>query len=248
MGCMAKKKYYAVVKGRRPGVYTNWQGSDGAEAQVKGFAGALFRGFDTPLEAGVYYESGGETILPPAAAAPENKPAPPPVPDADAALQSGAVVIFTDGASAGNPGPGGYGVVLRYGSSRKELSGGFRCTTNNRMELYACIAGLRALTNQRQVLIYSDSRYVVEAMRLGWAERWRENGWQRLTKESGARQPVENIDLWQELLELTDRYPVTFHWVKGHARLADNERCDRLAVAAAQGDHLPEDRGYQGSC
>ncbi|MBF6600128.1 MAG: ribonuclease HI [Dehalococcoidia bacterium] len=150
------------------------------------------------------------------------------------------IVIHTDGACLGNPGPGGYGVVLQYGAHRRELSGGFRRTTNNRMELMAVIEGLRALKEPCDVTLYSDSQYVVRAMTEGWARRWRANGWRRdrTTKAS-------NPDLWEELLRLTEVHNVEFRWVRGHAGNRENERCDELAVAAAEGRELAVDAGYE---
>lgn len=150
------------------------------------------------------------------------------------------VTIHSDGACIGNPGPGGYGVVLRFGPHVKELSGGFRRTTNNRMELLGAIRGLQALHEPCDVALFSDSNYVVQAMRLAWVERWRQHGWR-----TGDKKPVANQDLWLELLTAADAHTVTWHWVKGHAGDPDNERCDALAVAAAQRPDLPEDHGYE---
>ncbi|HEX6293055.1 MAG TPA: ribonuclease HI [Herpetosiphonaceae bacterium] len=150
------------------------------------------------------------------------------------------VTIFTDGACIGNPGPGGYGVVLKFGEHTKELSGGFRLTSNNRMELIAVIAGLRALKERCVVAVFSDSEYVVEAMTKGWPARWRANGWMRTKKDRAV-----NPDLWQQLLELVAQHQVTFTWVKGHAGHPENERCDQLAFAAAQRPDLPMDDGYE---
>ncbi len=150
------------------------------------------------------------------------------------------VQIYTDGACLGNPGPGGYGVVLRYGDQSRELSGGFRRTTNNRMELLAAIKGLSVLKERCRVVLYSDSRYVVDAMEKGWAHKWRSNGWMR---NKSAR--AVNPDLWAELLDLCAEHDVEFRWVPGHAGVPDNERCDRLAVAAAKAKNLPADPGYR---
>lgn len=150
------------------------------------------------------------------------------------------VTIHTDGACSGNPGPGGYGVVLRYGEYRRELSGGFRLTTNNRMELMGVITGLRSLTERCRVTLFTDSQYVVEAVSKGWAKRWRANGWMRNKKESAV-----NPDLWAELLDLLDRHDVTFQWVRGHAGNPENERCDALSVQASRGRNLPADDGYE---
>ena len=136
------------------------------------------------------------------------------------------VEIFTDGACSGNPGPGGYGTILRYNGVEKELSGGEAETTNNRMELTAAIVGLEALKERCSVTLYSDSKYLVDAVNLGWAMRWQQNGWMRTKKEK-----AQNIDLWERLLKLLDCHEVQFIWVKGHAGHAENERCDRLAVS-----------------
>ncbi len=149
------------------------------------------------------------------------------------------VTIYTDGACSGNPGPGGYGVVLLYGGRRKELAGGFARTTNNRMEIMAAIAGLEALTSRCRVTLHSDSRYLVDAVEQGWARRWKANGWRRTKTE-----PAANIDLWERLLTLCDRHDVEFVWVRGHAGNAENERCDRLSVQAMSGSSLPPDTGY----
>ena len=138
------------------------------------------------------------------------------------------VEIFTDGACSGNPGPGGYGVILRYGAAEKELSRGEAVTTNNRMELMAAITGLRALREPCQVTLYSDSQYVINGITKGWAAKWRANGWMRNRTEKAV-----NPELWDELLTLCARHEVTMVWVRGHAGHPENERCDQLAVAAA---------------
>jgi ribonuclease HI len=138
------------------------------------------------------------------------------------------VEIFTDGACSGNPGPGGYGVILKYNGHEKELSGGYRNTTNNRMELMAIIKGLDALKEPCEVMVYSDSRYIVDAINKGWVQRWAANNWMRNKKES-----AKNIDLWERLLKQLARHKVRFTWVKGHAGHEENERCDQLAVKAA---------------
>jgi ribonuclease HI len=136
--------------------------------------------------------------------------------------------MYTDGACSGNPGPGGYGTVLIYNAYRKELSDGFKQTTNNRMEISGVIAGLEALKEPCAVTLYSDSRYVVDAVEKGWAVRWRRNGWMRNKEE-----PALNADLWERLLVLLDKHSVKFNWVKGHAGNKENERCDELARKAA---------------
>jgi len=140
------------------------------------------------------------------------------------------VTIYTDGACSGNPGPGGYGAVLIYGEHRKEFSGYDAATTNNRMEIMGAIAGLEALKEACRVNLYSDSRYVVDAITKGWVLRWQQNNWKRNKKDSAL-----NVDLWERLLPLLDMHNVTFHWVKGHAGHPENERCDELARAAIDG-------------
>ena len=139
------------------------------------------------------------------------------------------VEIFTDGACSGNPGPGGWGTILRYNGVEKELSGGEANTTNNRMELSAVINGLKARKEPCEVTLYSDSQYVCNALKLGWAKKWRSQGWMRNKKD-----PALNPELWSELLDLCDRHQVEIVWVKGHAGHPENERCDRLAVEAAK--------------
>src|SRR5262245_37502481 len=139
------------------------------------------------------------------------------------------VVIYTDGACLGNPGPGGYGVVLLHGKHRKEFSRGYRLTTNNRMEILACIIGLRALKEPSAVSLYSDSQYVINSMTKGWARGWKKKDWMRND------QPVPNADLWRQMLELCDRHKVKFNWVRGHSGNKENERCDQLARQASLG-------------
>lgn len=149
------------------------------------------------------------------------------------------VTIYTDGGCLGNPGPGGYGVVLRYGPHEKRLSAGFRRTTNNRMEIMAAIAGLEALKGPCRVTLYSDSKYLVDAMTLGWVTRWKANGWRRNKKDTAV-----NVDLWERLLEACRGHEVRFEWVKGHAGHPENEICDTLANQAATRSHLPPDEAY----
>lgn len=150
------------------------------------------------------------------------------------------VVIYTDGACVGNPGPGGYGVVLKSGHARRELSGGFRLTTNNRMELMAAIIGLSALKQPCKVTLYSDSRYLVETMSEGKAKKWQLNGWKRNKKDYAL-----NVDLWQKLLDLCEYHQVTFNWVPGHSGNRENERCDYLSTRASLSRDLPSDPGYE---
>ncbi|QNR25863.1 ribonuclease HI [Croceimicrobium hydrocarbonivorans] len=144
--------------------------------------------------------------------------------------------LYTDGAAKGNPGPGGYGIVLEAGPHRKELSGGFRRTTNNRMELLAVIVGLEALKNPgQQVRVVSDSKYVVDAINKGWLRSWIQKGFKG----------KKNIDLWKRLIPMLQKHQVQFQWVKGHNDHPQNERCDRLAVAASEGQGLPIDHGFE---
>lgn len=150
------------------------------------------------------------------------------------------ITIFTDGGCEPNPGSGGYGVILISGNTQKELTGGFSLTTNNRMELFAAIAGLQALKFPCMVKLYSDSRYMVDAMTKGWAQKWRENGWWRNKKAKAS-----NIDLWEKLIALCNKHQVEFEWVKGHAGLVANERCDELSMAALKRPNLPADEGYE---
>ena len=135
------------------------------------------------------------------------------------------VTVFTDGACSGNPGPGGWGAILRFGAYEKELSGGEASTTNNRMELSAVIAGLSALKEPCRVTVVTDSKYVYDGMTKGWAEGWRRRGWRRADGS-----PALNSDLWERLLSLLDTHDVKIEWVKGHAGHPENERCDSLAV------------------
>jgi ribonuclease HI len=239
-----KKQYYIVVRGYMPGLYTAWSGKGGAAEQVKGFSQAVYRGFYSLQEAAGWLASQEDDLLaqlPPNlqelldqnfATGQEENPA--------SLLEAGKVVIYTDGGAIDNPGPGGYGVVLRYKGHKKELSGGFRSTTNNRMELLACIKGLEALKAPCHVVLYSDSKYVVNGITKGWAKRWQANGW-KLSKKRKA----ENVDLWEQLLALCSQHEVEFRWVRGHAGNPDNERCDQLATQMALQPNLPPDAAFE---
>jgi ribonuclease HI len=220
---MAKsmKKYYAVKKGRKPGIYHKWKGQNGAEVQVKRFSGADHKAFTSKSKAKKYLETEDKRKV---------------------SSHSGKIVIFTDGACIDNPGPGGYGIVLIDGKKKKELSGGFRYTTNNRMELIACLFGLKELERKSSVVIYSDSKYVVDGYSKGWAKKWKANNWMRDETE-----PAQNVDLWEQLLELCEKNDVQFQWVKGHSGNPENERCDELATEAASQDDLPADELYEGN-
>lgn len=150
------------------------------------------------------------------------------------------ITMFTDGASSGNPGPGGFGVVLIHNGHRKEISGGFRKTTNNRMELMAVIEGLKALKSRCKVKIFSDSKYIIDAIKNGWIYNWQKKGWMRNKKDK-----VLNPDLWKELFELLKKHEVEFEWVKGHNGNIENERCDILAVKESQKPDLPPDINFE---
>jgi len=139
------------------------------------------------------------------------------------------VTLYTDGACSGNPGPGGWGAILEFQGTEKELSGGEKSTTNNRMELTAVIAGLSALKEPCIVELYSDSKYVIDGLSKGWAYGWRKNGWKKADKK-----PALNPDLWEKLLELTEMHQLHYYWVKGHAENPKNNRCDALAVAESK--------------
>jgi ribonuclease HI len=152
-----------------------------------------------------------------------------------------SVTIFTDGSCLGNPGPGGWCAILTEGERSKELFGGYRLTTNNRMELLAVIEALTALKRPCRVELWTDSQYVRNAIEKRWIDSWQRNGWKNSEKK-----PVKNQDLWQRLLPLLATHQVRFHWVRGHSGHRENERCDQLARAAAQKSGLPVDTGYPG--
>lgn len=148
------------------------------------------------------------------------------------------IEVFTDGSSRGNPGPGGYGIVLKFGEKEKVISKGFRLTTNNRMELMAVIDALSLITsNQYPIHIYSDSKYVIESITQKWVWGWKQKGYKN----------KKNADLWEKYLELHPRFNLTFHWIKGHAGHPENERCDALAVEAALSNNVSIDSAYEAS-
>ncbi len=159
------------------------------------------------------------------------------------------IIIYTDGACRGNPGPGGYGVILRFVDSQgtlhtRELSGGYRNTTNNRMELMGVITALEALKRPCEVDLYTDSSYVVNAFKQGWLKKWISFQWH---KDVRRKEPVKNAELWQRLLKAMEPHQVTYHWVKGHAENEFNNRCDELAVRAAlDSEDWKEDNGVSG--
>jgi ribonuclease HI len=248
-----RKQYYAVRVGREPGIYRTWEE---CKTQVDGYAKAQYKGFGS-LEEAEEYMGSAKTNKPdarkPSSAQPFNPPGAPKKQrgsgyseDETRALEMlktgdglKHVVIYTDGACLGNPGPGGYGVVLLHGKDRKEFSRGFRLTTNNRMEMLACIVGLQELEDTCAVTLYSDSQYVINSMTKGWAQRWKKNKWKRNGED------VPNADLWEKMLNLCDKHNVKFNWVRGHSGNKENERCDQLARQAALGFDLAIDSVYE---
>ncbi len=148
------------------------------------------------------------------------------------------ITVYTDGACSGNPGAGGYGAILMYGGHKKEISAGYKLTTNNRMELLGVVTALSILNEPCEVELYTDSQYVVNGIEKGWARSWKANGWRKADKK-----PAQNSDLWDTLLAYFDIHKVNLHWVKGHAENEFNNRCDELAVAAAKSP-LYEDLGF----
>lgn len=246
MGRKSKKKFYAVLKGHRPGVYPTWEE---CRRQVEGYSQAEYKVFVTRKNAEDYLNSNPKHV----------QKADEPVlietkvtisgfvvasTSRDAAMKQ--VVIYADGACIRNPGPGGYGVKICYKDQRRELSAGFRLTTNNRMEILGCIAGLLALKEPCDVTIYSDSKYVVNAISKSWALKWRRNGWKR-KDVNGEQKDVLNPDLWAQMLDLCDKHRVQFKWIRGHSGNEGNERCDQLARAAAAGASLGIDLAYENS-
>lgn len=225
-----KKKFYAVAAGRSTGIFTDWATT---EKQVKGFAGAKYKSFSTQSEA--------ESWLNDPVYAPKSKSAKNTVKKVEEREPDNAIVIYTDGGAINNPGPGGYGVVICLNGERLELSGGFRLTTNNRMEMMACIVALQEVAGtSRPIVLYSDSSYLVNGVEKGWAKKWRAKGWR---KADGS--PALNTDLWEELLKLLEGENVKLRWVKGHAGNELNERCDQLAVSTARSGGLPIDHEYE---
>ncbi len=258
---MSRKRYYAVARGRQTGVFREWFGPGGAEDQIKSYPDARYQGFTTKSEARKWLKEFRESspqasVLKTELFSPEKSA----VSSSDnfevnqdacktsAEIKEPAkdkaelkkVTIYTDGGAIRNPGPGGYGTVMMYKGRRRELSEGFRRTTNNRMELLACIEGLEALKYRCRVTIHSDSKYVVKGIMKGWAKRWRANNWMRNHID-----PAENADLWNRLLDLCEKHEVKFRWVKGHAGNKHNERCDKLARKAAISPGLSIDKAYE---
>jgi ribonuclease HI len=229
------RKFYAVARGRRPGIYTQWFGPDGAQVQVIDFQNARYKGFATRSEAEAFLQGGG---VEPAFGRRKTKAAEPVKPPA--AADGTRIDVYTDGGALGNPGPGGWAAVILDVDPPTEISGGFRRTTNNRMELTAAIMALRHFKTPTSVRLHTDSRYLVDGITKGWARRWRGQGWMR-----NRREPAVNADLWADLLRLCEIHDVHFVWVPGHAGVALNERCDQLVRAMSVRGDLPPDRGYE---
>jgi ribonuclease HI len=233
---MAKKKFYVVWKGKDTGIFNTWAE---CKALIDGYKGAKYKSFPTLEEAkeAFYIEP---TSKKPKVSSKKNIDQL--VKDL---LNKGNIVIFTDGGALGNPGKGGYGAVLQFFKNgeiaRKELSDGFRKTTNNRMELLGVIVALESIKSYNlNIEVFSDSKYVVDANTKGWAKKWQKNGWIKSNKEE-----AKNIDLWERLLLLTNKMSVNFNWVKGHAGITENERCDELANIVMLRDDLPIDKEYE---
>jgi ribonuclease HI len=261
------QKYYVVAKGIKPGIYTTWFGPGGAEELVRGITGALYKKFASLSEAQRWLENPISSVAASGNTAPltgsatrkprlvggykgRKKKQASSLPGSPAlwaesftlplsSITPGKIIVYTDGGCRGNPGPGGYGVIIIAGEARIELAEGFRLTTNNRMEMMACLAALKALKTPADVILHSDSRYVINGINKGWASKWRVNNWMRTKNEA-----AENSDLWAQLLDLCDSHRVQFVWIHGHAGQTENERCDRLAAEASEGPDLQQDRAY----
>jgi ribonuclease HI len=227
-------KYYAVAAGRTTGIFTSWPI---AKAQVEGFPGAIYKSFKTREQAEAFLADpvvGNGPKKTGSSRKPQDKN---PV-GSDRDWPDGTIVVYTDGSAIGNPGPGGYGVVIQKqpDGPARELSGGYGHTTNNRMEMTGVIKALQALQGTGSpVVVHSDSRYVVDALTKGWAAGWEKRGWKR---SNG--QPALNPDLWKQLLPLVQSMNVRFVWVRGHSGNPLNERCDELANTAARQQGIPD--------
>lgn len=234
-------KIYAVFKGHHPGLYKTW---DEVSKEVKGFKGAKYKSFANRDEAILWLrectlatgDAVDEHLITLIKAHLDSKD----TPESSAMGSDGKIIIHTDGGASPNPGKGGYGVVMQKGKQRKELSGGYELTTNNRMEMMACIVALQALNEPSDVILHTDSKYVVDSISKGWVKRWRSKGW----KKSDGK-IAENVDLWEKLLTLLETHQVDFRWVKGHAGNIENERCDTLVNEARKSDLLLQDAVYE---
>lgn len=230
---MAKKKFYAVAEGNTTGIFHSWAD---CEAQVKGVKGARYKGFTSREEAEKWLADGG--VYQQKTKGTKSKAEPRPRQTGPAGDE---LLVYTDGSSLNNPGPGGWAVVILGQNGPREMYGAFRKTTNNRMELLACIRALEAIQGQKlPSILHTDSSYVVNGIEKGWARSWRKRGW----RKSDGNEAL-NSDLWAQLLDLAEETPVRFQWVKGHAGNEYNERCDQLAVAAAKDSPSAVDEGYE---
>ena len=230
-----QKKYYVVIRGFKPGIYDKWYGDNGAEIQVRGFSKPVYKGFRTLKEAEAWkktFEGKNSSVI----QHPILTTTTLQVKDSHIEDEKPNLVIYTDGGALGNPGPGGYAAIIIKDEEVREFSGGYRLTTNNRMELMACIRALENLEQNSSIVLHSDSKYVVDAINKGWAERWRANNWMR-----NKAAPAKNADLWQRLLGLCKQHHIQFKWVKGHANNEGNERCDQLVKIVAKSTGLPTD-------
>jgi ribonuclease HI len=238
-----KKQYYIVIHGRKPGLYTEWFGDNGASKQVDGLTDAIYKGFYTKEDALHWLREFSQETL--QKYAPNlldlvDYSVPLKIIDEDIELlKGGKVIMHTDGSTLGNPGVGGYATILKFKDKEKEISGGFQNTTNNRMELMACIEGFRALKQKCSVIVYSDSKYLVDSMTNGWAVKWRNNNWIKKDKHK-----VLNSDLWGILLELVEQHDVEFKWIRSHNIDKSNHRCDLLAKEASKKLDLEIDNGF----
>ncbi len=235
------KKVYAVFQGHQPGIYNSW---DESSEQVKGFKGAIYKSFPREIEAIEWLR---ECVLQ------AKEPVTQELIDliknhidkvgieskSSLSDPNGEIIIHTDGGASPNPGIGGYGVVLQRGHWRKELSAGYKLTTNNRMEMMAVIVALQALNEASEVVLHTDSKYIVDSVSKRWVYGWKKRGW----KKSDGKRP-ENVDLWEILIALLERHQVEFRWVKGHAGNTENERCDALVAEARKYKNLLVDTGY----
>ena len=218
---MAKQKFYVVWEGVTPGVYTSWTD---CQLQIKGYEGAKYKSFDTREEAERALATSPYAYIGKNAKKKSEKVSSETLP---ACVIDNSLAV--DAACSGNPGPGGWGAILRFRTAQKvyekELSGGEANTTNNRMEMTALLEALRQLKEPCAIDLYSDSKYVIDSLQKGWARGWRARGWKKADKS-----PALNPDLWAPLLAESEKHEITYHWLKGHAGHPENERCDRMAV------------------
>ena len=214
---MAKQKFYVVWEGVTPGVYTSWTD---CQLQIKGYEGAKYKSFDTREEAERALATSPYAYIGKNAKKKSEKVSSETLP---ACVIDNSLAV--DAACSGNPGPGGWGAILEWNGVEKEISGGEASTTNNRMEITAVLRALALLKEPCVVELYSDSKYVIDALEKGWVYGWKKRGWVKSDKK-----PALNADLWGQMLAQVARHDVRYHWVKGHASNEKNNRCDELAV------------------